>query len=434
MPAGLNNIVGLKPSLGLVSTAGVVPACRTLDCVSIFALTVDDALAALTRHCRPGCRRSLFARPRPLGAPGRCRAGLRLGVPLPASACSSATAHRQPLTTRRSRDCARLGATIVEIDIEPFYETARLLYEGPWVAERYIAVALADRVRRRNRCIPVTRADHLGGRAAERGRCLRARSTSSRSCGACATTPFGRIDALVLPTAPTVYTVEQVLADPIAAQQPARHLHQFRQPARPLRPRRAGGDARGRHAVRRHAARAGRHDDARWRRIGRAFHADDRTAARRARHGRSRRSRRSPTGPRAGEIAARGGRRASFRHAAQRRAARRSARASSSGRTTAPRLSALCACRHHAAEARACCASAPAQGAAIDVEVWALPAEGVRPLRRRRPAAAVDRHARPRRRPRGQGLSGRGRGDRAARATSPLRRLARFMAQMKVSA
>ena len=62
VPAALNNIVGLKPSLGLVSTSGVVPACRTLDCVSVFALTVDDALRGARRDGRTGSRRSLFAR------------------------------------------------------------------------------------------------------------------------------------------------------------------------------------------------------------------------------------------------------------------------------------------------------------------------------------------------------------------------------------
>src|SRR5204862_2768614 len=53
VPAGLNNIVGLKPSLGLISTARLVPACRTLDCVSVFALTVDDAFGALTAMAGP---------------------------------------------------------------------------------------------------------------------------------------------------------------------------------------------------------------------------------------------------------------------------------------------------------------------------------------------------------------------------------------------
>ena len=63
MPAMLNNIVGLKPSLGLVPTAGVVPACRTLDCVSVFSLTVDDAVAALAVMAGPDRIRSVLARP-----------------------------------------------------------------------------------------------------------------------------------------------------------------------------------------------------------------------------------------------------------------------------------------------------------------------------------------------------------------------------------
>ena len=81
VPAAFSNIVGLKPSLGLVSTAGVVPACRTLDCVSVFALTVDDAMTALNVDGGPGCRRSLFAFPPAAGAVGPMPEGLRLGVP-----------------------------------------------------------------------------------------------------------------------------------------------------------------------------------------------------------------------------------------------------------------------------------------------------------------------------------------------------------------
>ena len=73
VPAGLNNIVGLKPSLGLISTFGVVPACRTLDCVSVFALTVDDAWTALAAMAGAGSRRSLFAHAAARGCSVRCR-------------------------------------------------------------------------------------------------------------------------------------------------------------------------------------------------------------------------------------------------------------------------------------------------------------------------------------------------------------------------
>ena len=136
----LNNIVGLKPSLGLVSTAGVVPACRTLDCVSVFSLTVDDAVTALAAMAGPDAA-DPFSRDRPLGAITRVsrRAAARRAARRPADLL-----RRQGLgggLRRGARSAGRaLGATLVEFDIEPFYETARLLYEGPWVAERYLVI------------------------------------------------------------------------------------------------------------------------------------------------------------------------------------------------------------------------------------------------------------------------------------------------------
>src|SRR5215467_9687401 len=161
VPAALSNIVGLKPSLGLVSTAGVVPACRSIDCVSVLALTVDDAFATLAAiagfdNADP------YSRPRPLGAVGALPEAIRLGVPLPGQRLffgdkASAAAYEAALAR-----LARLGATIVAFDIEPFYEAARLLYEGPWVAERYLAtrslIASAPQAMH-----PVTRQIILGG-------------------------------------------------------------------------------------------------------------------------------------------------------------------------------------------------------------------------------------------------------------------------------
>jgi allophanate hydrolase len=116
-----------------------VPACRTLDCVSVFALTVDDAFAGAGGHGRHRSGRSLFAAA-PARRAGGVPAGLRIGVPMPGQRLFfgdkvSAAAYEAALA-----DLAGLGAAIVEIDIEPFYETARLLYDGPWVAERYISV------------------------------------------------------------------------------------------------------------------------------------------------------------------------------------------------------------------------------------------------------------------------------------------------------
>jgi allophanate hydrolase len=212
VPAGLSNIVGLKPSLGLVSTAGVVPACRTLDCVSVFALTVDDAFAALAAMAGPDPA-DPYSRPRPLGAPEAVPAGLRIGVPMPGQRLffgdkASAAAYEVALA-----DLAGLGAAIVEIDIEPFYETARLLYDGPWVAERYISVRslIASAPEAMH---SVTRQIILGGAHPSAADTFKA-FYQLEELRRVRDHTFGEIDVLALPTVPTVYTVAQVLADPI---------------------------------------------------------------------------------------------------------------------------------------------------------------------------------------------------------------------------
>jgi allophanate hydrolase len=212
VPAGFNNIVGLKPSLGLVSTAGLVHACRTLDCVSVFALTVDDAFAALEAMAGPDAA-DPYSRSRPLGAIGAMPKGVRIGVPLPGQRVFfgdrlSSSAYEEALDR-----LGALGAVVSEIDIEPFYEAARLLYEGPWLAERYIAarslIASAHEAMH-----PVTREIILGG----------ARPTAVDAFTAFYQLEelrrvrdhiFRQIDVLALPTTPTIYTREQVLADPI---------------------------------------------------------------------------------------------------------------------------------------------------------------------------------------------------------------------------
>jgi allophanate hydrolase len=213
VPASLSNIVGLKPSLGLVSTAGVVPACRTLDCVSVLALTVDDAFAALAAIAGPDAA-DAYSRPRRLGALGALPRGLRLGVPMPGQRLffgdqAAAAAYDAALARLQ-----RLGAVLVEFDIEPFYQAARLLYEGPWVAERYLAtralIASAPEAMH-----PVTRQIILAGTHRSAADTFAA-FYELEELRRVRDHVFHSIDAMALPTVPTVYTVEQVLADPIA--------------------------------------------------------------------------------------------------------------------------------------------------------------------------------------------------------------------------
>ena len=212
VPAGFNNIVGLKPSLGLVSTYGVVPACRTLDCVSVFALTVEDAWTALAAMAGPDAK-DPYSRQRPLAAIGAMPPHVKLGVPRPGQRLFFGDRQYTAAYDAALERLARLGCALVEIDIEPFYETARLLYEGPWVAERTLT-ARSLLASDPDAIHPVTREIILSG----------LRPTAIDAFAAfykleelrrVADHTFRVIDVLALPTAPTVYTVKQVLADPI---------------------------------------------------------------------------------------------------------------------------------------------------------------------------------------------------------------------------
>ena len=212
VPAGLNNIVGLKPSLGLVSTAGLVPACRTLDCISVFSLTTDDAWTTLKAIAGPDPA-DPFSRNRPVGDLSEMPAGLHIGVPVKGQRIffgdrASETAYEAAVAR-----FASLGAKITDVDIEALYETARLLYDGPWVAERYLAIRelLASSPEALH---PVTKEIIVpGGRltATDTFAALYKLEELRRICEII----FRGVDALLLPTAPTAYTVTQVLADPI---------------------------------------------------------------------------------------------------------------------------------------------------------------------------------------------------------------------------
>jgi allophanate hydrolase len=211
VPALFNNIVGLKPSLGLVSTAGVVPACRTLDCVSVFAHTTDDCLAVLAAIAGFDDD-DPYSRRRPLQSAGAPPA-VRLGVPQGGQRIFYGDRRAAADYAEALERLARLGAVIVDIDIEPFYETARLLYEGPWLAERYAATRhfIASSPQSMH---PVTLQIILDG---ARPSAVEAFTAFYRleQLRRIAERQFEAIDALALPTAPTLYTVEEVLADPI---------------------------------------------------------------------------------------------------------------------------------------------------------------------------------------------------------------------------
>jgi allophanate hydrolase len=211
IPAGLGNIVGLKPSLGAVSNTGLVPACRTLDCISVFALTVDEAWFVFSEMAGPDIA-DPYSRNRPLGSPGLLPQ-LRVGVPIKGQRVFFGDTVSAAEFDKAIERFAKLGVTVTEIDIEPFYETARLLYEGPWVAERYhvIQKLIASSPESIH---PVTREITLGGSRPSAVDAFAA-FYKLEDLRRVRDHIFRQIDVLLVPTAPTAYTVEQVLADPI---------------------------------------------------------------------------------------------------------------------------------------------------------------------------------------------------------------------------
>jgi allophanate hydrolase len=210
VPAGFNNIVGLKPTPGRVSSAGVLPACRSLDCVSIFALTVEDAAAVLAVVEGPDEQDDYSA-----FLPGRVDwpAGLRIGVPRDPIVDS---AQGYDAAWRAACDVLNaLGVTVTALDFEPLHEVARLLYDGPWVAERLAVVETL--LAQQPEAVDPTVATVIG-----RGRGIGAVETfraqySLRHAQQATRRLWDEVDVLMVPTAPRHPHFDDVAADPVGA-------------------------------------------------------------------------------------------------------------------------------------------------------------------------------------------------------------------------
>jgi allophanate hydrolase len=220
IPAMFNHVVGLKPTPGRVSTQGVVPACASLDCVSVFALSVEDAMSVLAviegaqaddpfSQFTPGPAR--FAISKALATSGASTLP-RLGIPasLPESVSPwVAEAYRASIEQLKG-----LGHTIVELDFGPLYDVADLLYNGPWVAERYVVIEAL--LRDNPHAIdPVVRQVIERATAFDSAATFRAQY-HLRELRIEAEKIWQHCDCLVVPTAPRHPTHAQVAAEPIA--------------------------------------------------------------------------------------------------------------------------------------------------------------------------------------------------------------------------
>ena len=224
VPAMFNNLIGLKPTRGVVSTHGVVPACRTLDCVSIFAETAHDA--SLVLSAAGGFdEKDPYSRKPAIGAgaaPWGASASFRFGVPSSSALEFYGDAHNPALYQAAVTKLEELGGQRVEFDLAPFLAVAQLLYKGPWVAERYAAIKpfIENHAQQMDPTVSKIIAGALNYSAADAFEAayaledLRRRTLST----------WDAIDLMVLPTAPRTYTLDEIAEAPVERNS---HLGQY---------------------------------------------------------------------------------------------------------------------------------------------------------------------------------------------------------------
>jgi allophanate hydrolase len=215
VPASFNQLVGVKPTRGLISTHGLLPACRTLDCVSIFAETCADAARVLgvaqgfdaedaySRKALPG-----------EGCTPWTAAKFRFGVPTESSLEFFGDEQSLAVYLRAVEALSKLGGEVVRFDYAPFHAAASLLYSGPWVAERLAAIE--PFVAEHADAMDPTVAGIIGG--AKRFSAVEAFHAEYQLKAIRRQTDavLEQADFLLLPTAPTTYTIAQVQAEPVA--------------------------------------------------------------------------------------------------------------------------------------------------------------------------------------------------------------------------
>ncbi len=212
VPGALNNIVGLKPTLGALSASGVVPACRTLDTISIFALTVEDAYTAY-KAAAGYDEDDAYSRRVTVPALQPAPEKPRIGIPDTGSIVFCGDTVQEKSFADTVALLKSTGAEIVEVDFTPFYDVAHMLYEGAWVAERHTVIE--ELMRDNPEAVhPVTRkvvgsALSLTATDAFRG-FYRLKELTRK------TEPvLAGLDLLCVPTMPTFYSVADLEADPI---------------------------------------------------------------------------------------------------------------------------------------------------------------------------------------------------------------------------
>ena len=211
VPAAFNGLIGLKPTKGRWSTQGVVPACRSLDCVTVLTGNVEDALLVDEVVAGFDDADPYSRQPRDLPALGNT---FRFGVPRPEQLQFFGDEASGRLYQQALCRLVATGGTPVEVDIAPLLKAAQLLYSGPWVAERTAAVE--DFLRKSPGAVhAVVRAIIAAGTGVTGVQAFRGQY-ELQGLARQAAALWSAIDILVLPTAPTIYRVSELLAEPVA--------------------------------------------------------------------------------------------------------------------------------------------------------------------------------------------------------------------------
>ncbi|KOG36392.1 MULTISPECIES: allophanate hydrolase [Streptomyces] len=209
VPAAFNGVVGLKPTFGLVPTEGVVPACASLDCVTVFARTLPEAERALSSMVRPTSRE--------LPALEQRRPGpWRIAVPEPGHLGELDEGWAEAFEAAAAR-LTEAGAELRPVDLAPFTEAAAMLYEGAFVAERYTAVGTFVDGHAGSADLDPTVAGIISGARDVPAHRLYADRAKLSALRARALAALGDADALLLPTTPGHPTLDEVAADPLGA-------------------------------------------------------------------------------------------------------------------------------------------------------------------------------------------------------------------------
>ncbi|MCL9773565.1 allophanate hydrolase [Vibrio methylphosphonaticus] len=215
VPAAFNNLYGLKPTKGLLSCSGVVPACRTLDCVTFFAKSAQD-LTTLYQVGASYDGTDCFAREAVEKGREECTqfSGLRVGIPADDQLEFFGNQEYRTLYAQAVSRIESLGGKVIPFDLAPFIQAANLLYQGPWVAERYAGIdAFFDG--NKEQCLEVIQTIVGGAKnlsAADTFKAIYQLQAFKVQCDQL----MDSVDVVLTPTAGTIYTKDDVNSDPIA--------------------------------------------------------------------------------------------------------------------------------------------------------------------------------------------------------------------------